>query len=49
PLHLAVKSSCYPIVSLLLEQGCDPNTSNHFGATPFHYISKPSIAKLMLR
>eukprot|EP00904_Undaria_pinnatifida_P004197 jgi/Undpi1/13779/HiC_scaffold_9.g03430.m1 len=50
PLHLAVSSGERSLVFLLLRHGCDPNMTNSYGGTCFHYAgSAPNIANLLLR
>lgn len=50
PLHFAVQSGNWSLVSLLLQHGFDPNIPNNYGATCFHYAGwKPAIVKLLLR
>ena len=48
PLHHAVKCGNENIVSLLLEEGSNPNQKSKDGQTPLHLARAPKIARLLL-
>jgi hypothetical protein len=48
PLHVAVKASIEPNVTLLLEYGANPNAAGQKGETPLHKAKSSKMAQILL-